>query len=446
VRAITDRTGDFGGSEEDSLADRLFPPLPGTVKWGLERTERILSAVGSPHRAFPALHVGGTNGKGSVAHLWSGILRAAGHRTALYTSPHLVSFRERMLLNGRPLADELLAACATELRPLFESESPSFFEAATALAFTAFERAGTDIAVVEVGLGGRLDATNVIAPLVTAVTNVTMEHADMLGGTVAEIAREKAGIFKRSVPAFTASDDPAVLEVLRDLAQEAGTTLHWVEPPSGRTTLDGARLRVETELWGGLELASPLVGGHQLRNIALAVRALEGLPPEWVPSAAAIREGVLRTRVPGRFQVEREGELLWIFDAAHNPDGAKALAKTLQSVGPPRPRVAVLSVLADKDWSGLLHELAGSADHFILTIPGSAPEHRRWDPEAAAHLLPSGNTRVVRDLREALETAVRIAAPGGTIVVAGSAHTVGDALRSRGWIPAEALPGPFDSG
>ncbi|MEX1257308.1 MAG: folylpolyglutamate synthase/dihydrofolate synthase family protein [Gemmatimonadota bacterium] len=446
MQSFPKKAQDFGGPEEDALTARLFPPLPGTVKWGLERTERILAAVGDPHRSYPTLHVGGTNGKGSVARIWAEILRAAGHRTALYTSPHLVSFRERILVNGRPVPDDLLVSCADELRPHFERESPSFFEAATALAFLAFARAGAEIAVVEVGLGGRLDATNVIAPLMTAVTNVSMDHGEMLGATVVEIAREKAGIFKRDVPAFTASDDPAVLEVLEGSAQEVGTTLRGVVAPSGRTTLDGSRLRVETERWGGLELASSLVGTHQMRNIALAVGTLEALPAELSLPESAVREGVLRTRVPGRFQMEREGELLWVLDAAHNPGGAEALARTLASVSLPRPRVALLGVLADKDGAGILQALSSSADHFVLTVPESAPVPRRWNPAEAAAALPPGRTVVVPDFGEALETVSRLAAPSGTIVVAGSSHTVGDAMKRRGWIPAEALPGSFDSG
>jgi dihydrofolate synthase/folylpolyglutamate synthase len=437
---------DFGRPADDDLAARLFPPLPGTVQWGLERTERILAAVGDPHRAYPSLHVGGTNGKGSVARVWAGILRAAGYRTALYTSPHLVSFRERIVVDGRALPDHLLAECAEELRPHFEAEAPSFFEAATALAFHAFARVGVDFAVVEVGLGGRLDATNVITPMVTAVTNISLEHADMLGGTLAAIAREKAGIFKPGVPAFTAADDPHALRALEAAALAAGTSLRHVEPPRGRTTLDGSRLEVLTDRWGALELASPLVGRHQLRNLALAVGALDGLPKEVRLSAADVREGVLRTRVPGRFHLEREGERLWIFDAAHNPAGADALAAALRETDVPGPRIALVGILADKDATAILHALAGSVDRFVLTVPESAPLARRWNPKPLADALPRDRAIVVPELPAALDAARALGGRAGTVVVTGSSHTVGDALSRLGWIPAEALPGSFDSG
>jgi len=425
---------------DDPLAGTLFPPLPSSVRWGLDRTERLLAALGDPHTRYPILHVGGTNGKGSVAAIWAGILRAAGFRTGLYTSPHLISFRERIRVDGRPIPDTDLQEWALDLRPLLLRERPSFFEAATVLALHAFERAEVDVAVVEVGLGGRLDATNVVTPVLTAITNVGWDHAPFLGTEIPQIAREKAGILKPGVPAFTASDDPEVLAVLAQEAATRGAILRRVLAPSeGRSVLEGSRLRVETSRWGPMELASPLVGVHQHRNLALAVRSLEALPPRLPVSAAAIREGVLRTRVPGRFQVERINGVRWIFDVAHNAPGVRALASTLAALSLPGPRVAVVGILADKEWSPMLSILADQVDVLVLTIPPSSPVERRWLPWEAAAGLPPERVRVVQDFDLALRAASEEAGSSGTVLVTGSTHTVGDALNRLDRVPREAL-------
>ncbi|MSR23433.1 MAG: bifunctional folylpolyglutamate synthase/dihydrofolate synthase [Gemmatimonadetes bacterium] len=436
----------FGVPADDPLAVRLFPPLPGTVKWGLDRTERILAALDHPHRAYPVLHVGGTNGKGSVARIWAGILSAAGYRTGLYTSPHLVSFRERIQVDGRPIPDELLEEWSQSMRPLLIRENPSFFEAATALALFAFARSEVDVAVVEVGLGGRLDATNVVSPVLTAITNVSVEHGDLLGGTLANIAREKAGILKPGVPAFTAADDPVALAVLREEAVSRGVLLRRISQPEGRVSLGGSQLGLETARWGPLDLASPMCGRHQIRNIALAVRSLEALPPRLPVSSDAVLEGVRRTRVPGRFQVEAEGERTWVLDVAHNPDGIRALSGTLDELALSRPRVGVVGILADKPWREMLGQLDRVLDVLVLTTPPSVPQERRWDPGAAAASLAPDRTRVATGFEAALKLASSLAEPSGTVVVTGSLHTVGDALTGLGKTPVEALPCPLDLG
>jgi dihydrofolate synthase/folylpolyglutamate synthase len=429
----------FGIPAEDTLAAKLFPPLPGTVRWGLDRTERMLAALGNPHRSCPVLHVGGTNGKGSVARIWAGVLRAAGFRTGLYTSPHLVSFRERILVDGLPFPDSILEELSRDLRPLLLRESPSYFEAATVLAFHAFAQAEVEVAVVEVGLGGRLDATNVVTPLITAITNVAWDHAELLGGSLEKIAREKAGILKPGVPAFTTCDDPALLAVLVEEAAVRGTPLRRVPLPTTRVGIDGSRLRIESAKWGGLELASPLCGEHQGRNIALAVRSLEALPPRLPVSAAAVREGILRTRVPGRFQLEVEGERHWVFDVAHNTHGVRALVNTLGWARTARPRLGFVGILADKSWGEMLSALLEVLDFLILVTPDSAPSGRRWDPVAAHSTLPAGRGLVAPSLPDAFEIARRESGPSGTVVVTGSTYTVGDGLRLLGRIPVEAL-------
>lgn len=438
-----------GPLADDPLAQRLFPTLPTRVEWGLGRTRRLLAAVGRPLQKTPVLHVGGTNGKGSVARVWASILQAAGLRVGLYTSPELLSFRERILVDGLPLPDDALQECAAELHPLFLREGPTYFEAATALAFLAFERAEVDAAVVEVGLGGRLDATNVLTPVVTAIASVSLEHTDLLGSDLASIAREKAGIFRPGVPAFTTVQDAEVLETLTEEAATHGVPLVRVGVPEGRVSLAGTRLMLPTRRWGRLELSSPMVGRHQLANVALAVRSLDALPPRVPLTAEAIREGVSRARMPGRFQVEKEGGRVWILDVAHNPGAARALAQTVSEVAPPGRRVGVASVLADKDHRGILSEVAPVLDDLILTVPDSTPSERRWDPEAVAREWPRDEglkPRVEAGLEGALGLARERAGEDGTVLVFGSFRIVGETLRTLGRTPVEALPPPSDLG
>jgi dihydrofolate synthase / folylpolyglutamate synthase len=431
----------------DTLQGRLFPSLPTEVQWGLARTDGLLAAVGRPLSGTPILHVGGTNGKGSVARIWASILEKAGLRTGLYTSPHLISFRERILVDGRPLPDEVLEECAAELRPRVLRDGASWFEATTALAFLALERAGVEVAVVEVGLGGRLDATNVITPVLTAITNVAVEHRDMLGDTPAAIAREKAGILKAGVPAFTASNDGEVLEALRAEAATNGTPLFRVGDPPGEVSLAGVRLSLSTRRWGRLDLASPLVGRHQLANIALAVRSIESLPPRIPVPARAVIDGVAAVRAPGRFQVEHDGAGMWIFDVAHNPPAMAALTSTLDRVDAPRPRVALVGMLSDKDHAASLSLLASAVDRIILTVGPSTPEARRWDPAAGLDQLSDEvEARVIPDFALAVEAARTTVLSGGCGIVTGSFHTVGGALAALDRVPREALPVALDFG
>ncbi|NNK64579.1 MAG: bifunctional folylpolyglutamate synthase/dihydrofolate synthase, partial [Gemmatimonadetes bacterium] len=210
---------------DDPLFERLFPPLPAGVHWGLQRVEAALEVLGRPERRAPALHIGGTNGKGSVASICASVLRHAGWRVGLYTSPHLCSVRERFQIDGVPIAEDRLIAYADEIRPVVEAHGLTFFEAATVLAFHVFAREGVDVQVVEVGLGGRLDATNVLVPAACALTNVALDHAEYLGDTLEEIAAEKAGILKPGVPAVTAEVRSGPLEVFRSRAVEVGAPL-----------------------------------------------------------------------------------------------------------------------------------------------------------------------------------------------------------------------------
>jgi len=351
------------------------------------------------------VHVGGTNGKGSTAAFTAAMLRAAGLRVGLYTSPHLVSFTERIVVDGVPIAEDAVAAWTARLRPLAEEREASFFEITTAIAFADFAARGVDIAVVEVGLGGRLDATTIVEPLVCGVTRIALEHTDYLGDTVEAIAREKAGIAKAGVPFLTTETDPTVVRVLRQTAEAALARFSTVS--AGRAA--------------GLRLG--LAGPHQAGNASLALALVEALPPRLRPDAEAMAAGLGWARIPGRFDVRGR----WLFDVAHNPDGARALVEAIRAADLPRPLWALVAVLRDKDWAAMLDILAPVLDGLVLTRSPSAPAERAWDlDEATAWARRLGTAaEPIPEMSEALEVMRARSALG---LITGSFHTVGDAM------------------
>lgn len=422
----------------DPLVGRLFPPLATGVHWGLERTERALEALGDPHRAYPTLHVGGTNGKGSVTSMTAAVLQAAGHRTGCYTSPHLCSFRERILIGGRPLTEDRILGYAEEVRDPIVRFGLTFFEAITVLCMHSFAREEVVVGVLEVGLGGRLDATNVLRPEVTAVTNVAFDHSDYLGETLAEIAAEKAGIMKPGVPFVTAERDPAILELFGELGRKVGAAVTRVSPESlrdVRVSTHGTEMTVTRPNRADLQIATPLVGRHQAMNAGLAVEILDHLGDDLRPSSDEIVAGMAAVEYHGRDEVVVVDGQTWLFDVAHNTAGMQSLVDTIDRLELPRPLVAIVGVLGDKDWRSMLPPLLSRADAAILTQPPSAPRERRWDPAAAADQVESlTHVRVVQDFVQAVDRA-RGRAGTGTIVATGSVHTVGSAMNLLGIDP-----------
>src|SRR5215213_2513123 len=290
---------------DDALAF-LFPRTT-TIKFGLGTTRALLGAVGDPHEVMPSMHVGGTNGKGSVSTLVASALAEAGWRVGLYTSPHLASFRERIRVDGVPISEEALAMWTARLQPLILERRATFFEATTAIAFADFAARGAEIVVAEVGLGGRLDSTNVLRPLVSAVTKIERDHMKYLGDTLELIAAEKAGIAKPGVPFVVGEREPGLVDILRREARRAVAKAE----PGGRA--DVRVLPAEYEWTGPLGLAGP----HQRRNAGVAHGILMALPARYRPPTEAIDAGFGGAHIPGR--LDRRGK--WLFDVAHNPDG-----------------------------------------------------------------------------------------------------------------------------
>jgi len=396
----------------------LFPRTT-TIKFGLETTAALLEERGDPHTVIPSIHIGGTNGKGSVAALVAEALGCAGWRVGLYTSPHLVSFRERIRVGGVPISEAAVAMWTARMAPRIQELGATFFEASTAMAFADFAARGAEIAVVEVGLGGRLDSTNIVTPLVSAVTKIAMDHMKYLGGNLTDIAREKAGIAKPDVPFVIGERNPELVEVLRRearrIAEEAG----------GRSDV---RVLPPAYEWAG---PLGLRGLHQRRNAGVAHGILMALPVRWRPGQEAIAKGFTDARAPGR--LDRRGK--WLFDVAHNPDGMESLVASLQAAPPPGPVHALVSILGDKEWPTMLVWLDSVVDRGVLTVAPSAAE-RGWDlgwlqewlarpdrPPAHAHwtLVPD----FAAALREVQEGA-------GTVLVTGSFHTVGDVMAAMG--------------
>ncbi|MEK6767835.1 MAG: Mur ligase family protein [Gemmatimonadota bacterium] len=388
----------------DDACRFLFPRTRG-IKWGLETTEALLGALGHPERHFTSVHVGGTNGKGSTCAMLASVMRAAGFRVGLYTSPHLVSFRERVVVDGVAISESAVAAWVGRLEEVAIEREASFFEITTAAAFADLAARGAEIAIIEVGLGGRLDSTNVLTPVACGVTRIALEHTDYLGPDLAGIAREKAGIAKPGVPFVTTEPDDGVAAVLEVEARSRGAPFERVPVARGAGFVLG------------------LAGPHQVANAALAVRLAELLPPRFGVNEAAVRSGLRDARLPGRF--DRRGR--WLFDVAHNPDGIRSLVSALRVTSVPRPVVAVVSILKDKAWREMLELLAPSVEALMLTCAPSAPADRAWSLEEAEAWARSAGLPVTAesDFDRALALAGRGAA---TALVTGSFHTVGDAM------------------
>jgi len=394
---------------------------------GLERIEAVLDAIGRPEQAFTIAQVGGTNGKGSISAMLAAVLQAAGRRVGLYTSPHLAHYRERIRVDGRPISESDFVDGVDALGTLITRLDLTVFEAGTALALDHFCRARVDVAVLEVGLGGRLDATTVGKPRVVVLGPIDYDHQHELGDTLALIATEKAAIIRSGV-AFSARQDPEAEAVITRRAAETGVPL-WLEGRDLRVTplgftLEAQRLHLEGPDWRIPDVACGLLGLYQPGNALLAAAAARELGAD----EGAIRAGLRGVRWPGRFQIFRRDPLV-VLDGAHNPAGARALAASLRAYFPGRPVTFVIGVLADKDAGGILAALRPLAARVILTASANP---RAAAPEALRALLPAGaRVDTARSPQDALAMAIA-EEPGGMVCVAGSLSLIGDVLAAAG--------------
>jgi len=410
---------------EESL-DYLFARTTGGFKFGLERTTALLEALGNPHRAYQVFHVAGTNGKGSSLAIASALLRSRRLRVGKYTSPHLVDFRERILVDGVPIEADHVIEFVERWTPLVERLGATFFEATTAMAFDAFARAEVEVALIETGLGGRLDSTNVVDPTSAGVISIGWDHMEYLGHTLEAIAGEKAGIFKRGRPAIIGNTEPAIFDLLQERARSAGAIPVSVEETYRVSDVDvrpeGTAATIETR-GERLRLQTPLTGRHQAFNLAFTL-ALLGAGGE--PYAFSLGEAAPLLKdvtLPGRFQ--RSGP--YIFDVAHNADGARVLAETLRAVKPASPVRVLFCALRDKEWQDMLSALAPMVDVFVLTNAPTAPDSRAWDLRTAGEFAAAAGMRAVAE--PDFDAALRLVSEtDGSVVITGSFHTVGDAM------------------
>jgi len=395
-----------------------------TAKLGLARIGAVLEALGNPQQACRIVHVAGTNGKGSTCAMIESGLRASGYRTGLFTSPHLLEPTERIQLNGRPVnASEFAAAfdqvheCAeTLLRQESIDLHPTYFETVTAMALVLFRQRGVAFAVLEVGLGGRLDATNVVMPDLCVVTPVDFDHEAYLGKSLEAIAGEKAGILKPGVPAIFARQRPEAERVLEGRA----AALDVAVTPSSAVRFSGVAIdaRGNDFLWRGNPVSCPLAGEHQVENARTAIAALEqlGVEPE------AIRCGIAQTRWPGRLERVAENPEI-ILDGAHNPAGARALADYLARFYEPRRVWLIYGAMRDKAVEEMAAILFPQAGHVIVTSPAQA---RALRPESIRALIDRADIQIAPNIQEALALAGG-ARPEDAIFVAGSLFLVGEA-------------------
>jgi dihydrofolate synthase/folylpolyglutamate synthase len=413
-------------SERDfpAVAEYLFSLKARGPKFGIDRMRALATALGHPERRTPCIHVAGTNGKGSVAAMLDAVLRAAGWRTGLYTSPHLVHVGERVQVNRRPLTEAEIVAYVRELDPVGAQIAtdapdlrPSFFEFMTAMAFLQFAREACDIAVLEVGLGGRLDATNIVQPEVCVITSIGLDHCELLGNEIGQIAAEKAGIIKAGVPVVVGRMPREAEKVIRATAAQIGAPLVSVAERFGETP---ARLPVTN-----------LAGEYQRWNAATATLAAQSLHARWRISPDVVARGLNAVDWPGRWQRVRIGTRTVVLDASHNPEGAETLDGNLAALAKQtgRPPLVVTGVLGTTRAEPLIHAICRHARAIHLVVPGD-PRACSYE-ELASLIPPTYEGAVVRDTVDHIFPAPETCAlgdPDDTVVVTGSIYLLGEVM------------------
>ena len=411
----------------------LFSRRAKGMKLGLENIQRLLADLDHPERKFPSVHIAGTNGKGSTAAILESILREAGYKTGLYTSPHLVDMRERIKVAGRPMTRREVIDDVARLIPHVEAAGASFFETLTAMAFLHFSEKGVDIAVLETGLGGRLDATNMVVPLLSIITEIGLEHTKILGKTLRAIAGEKAGILKPGVPCIAGVTSQRVRRHLSAFSQEKSAPLIFVHD---KVHVSRVRLSEQCSLFDARtenvqyrDLRLRLLGDHQVKNSAIALQAVEALKDQgWTIPERAVRRGLERVVWRARLEILQKHPKL-LLDSAHNPMGMKTLVRALKTLFEYERLILVFGVLEDKNYKNMFAQIAPLADGIILTKPLS---DRALEPEELLRLPQTRGkpVEVIPDITQAWARAVSLARKDDLICGAGSIYFVGEVLRS----------------
>jgi dihydrofolate synthase / folylpolyglutamate synthase len=398
------------------------------IKMGLDNITRFLDHLGNPQNSFQSIHVAGTNGKGSVCSILFSILKAQGYNAGVFTSPHLVDYRERVRTVEGAIDKKSVAEFVEKHRQFIVDARITFFEISTALAFWYFRKMGVDVAVVEVGLGGRLDATNVLKPRLSVITHIDFDHTKILGSTLEKIAVEKAGIIKSGVPLVTGERRPELYEMFREVCRERHTTITRPARPGKRYSFSNGLMRFDVSpMAPGSGLSSSLVGVHQIDNAAIAIKCAEVLNRQGIKiSNRAVKTGLRRIHWPARFQlVSKQPEI--VLDVAHNPDGARALVSTFKTVYGNRKVILVCGFLERPDFDIMMQEFSAITRRAIITRPQA---HRAAEIEGV--IWGATNAGLDFDVKlvvaDAVDRALKLAAKGEMILICGSHYTVGEAI------------------
>jgi dihydrofolate synthase/folylpolyglutamate synthase len=393
------------------------------VNPGLERIIRLLSALGNPHNKMPSIIIGGTNGKGSVSAMVASVLKSEGYKTGLYTSPHLIRVSERIRINDEEIPIDDLYRLILEIKNLSSRllQEPSYFEVLTACAFLYFSEKKVDFMVLEVGMGGRWDATNVVTPLVSVITNVSRDHTEFLGETIGQIAFEKAGIIKQGMPVVTAANGEA-LDVIESIAYKRSAPLS-VMGRDFRTQGEGTEdFRYSGVIWNLDHLRCALPGFYQVENASVAICALESLSRSYAVEIKErnLRDGLLSVRWEGRMEFLRDDPPL-ILDGAHNPGGARALRESIQKMFPGRKFLFLIGMLGDKDHRQYIEEISRIARCIIVT---DVPSGRGIKAEKLARVAEEflKEVEIIEDIREAFYRVESLLVP---ICITGSLYLIG---------------------
>ncbi|MCK4633109.1 MAG: bifunctional folylpolyglutamate synthase/dihydrofolate synthase [candidate division Zixibacteria bacterium] len=405
------------------------------MKLGLKNIGEFLESIGSPQQQYPTIHIAGTNGKGSTAAMLAAILRAEGYKTGLFTSPHLITLRERVRVNGRMISKPSLTGFVNRHRRELTRRQLSFFEVVTAMAFDYFRRAKVDVAVIETGLGGRLDATNTLQPILTLTTEISRDHVEILGQSLPKIAREKAGIIKSRVPHLIGHLPDSAEKVIRDTCRKREAPLQKLLLKDYRLYPNEMAFTYTGNGLAGKKLTTSLPGVHQLKNAALAVKAIAVLKGQnMAVSGEAVRDGLLQTDWPGRFQIiRRRGHPTVILDVAHNTTGVRAFVDSFRLVFPDRKAKVITGFVKRKEHQKMLDSLALIAEEYLVV-----PLRSRRGTDVKALMAEINWREIPHRSIGSLVTACRrvrkLCQSDDIIVVIGSHFLVGEYLDKNGLI------------